>query len=307
MSPFFQDPALYRFVLENLPIGIYVLDREQRVRFWNRGAEQITGFLAQEVTGQICRETLPHCDPQGRVLAGEHCSVTTTFRDGRAVQNHVFTLHKQGHRLGVQIRTLPLVDDNGLTVGVAIAFEEAAASSALGRSESLLCGCLDPLTGVSSQRLTRAVLTESLIELEQSHGGWGLLRIHIQGLKELTARYGSDSLAAFLRTSAQTIRHSLSPEDFLGRWENDSFLAMLPTASPVKVAAIAELISEQINQSEISWWGDRFRVRATVDWIVAGRGDKLETLLGQMRPAHKSGNASAASAGGAPGSTSSRG
>jgi PAS domain S-box-containing protein/diguanylate cyclase (GGDEF)-like protein len=296
MSAFFEDPALYRSVLEKLPIGVYVLDREQRVRFWNRGAEQITGYLAHEVMGQICRETLPHCDPEGRVLAGDRCSVTTTLRDGRAEQNHVFTLHKEGHRLGVQIRTVPLLDDHGVTMGVAIAFEEAPAESLLETPGALLCGCLDPLTGVSSQRLTRAVFTESLAELEETHGGWGLLRIRILGLKELSARYGADSLAAFLRTSAQTIRHSLRPEDFLGRWGDDGFLAMLHTASPIKVAVIAELISQQIGQSEISWWGDRFRVRAAVDWTVAGPGDKLEALLGQMKRAPSENNEAAAAA-----------
>ena len=161
MSPFFEDPAIYRSVLENLPIGIYVLDKEQRVRFWNRGAEQITGYLAHEVLGQICCESLPHCDPQGRILVGDHCSVTTTFRDGRALQNHVFTLHKQGHRLGVQVRTLPLLND-GVIVGVAVAFEEGATSSIPESSGALMYGCLDPLTGIPSQRLTRAVLAESL-------------------------------------------------------------------------------------------------------------------------------------------------
>ena len=307
MSRFFEDPTIYRLVLEKLPIGIYVLDREQRVRFWNRGAEQITGYLAHEVMGKVCRESLPHCDPQGRVLAGEHCSVTTTFRDGRAVQNHVFTLHKQGHRLGVQIRTLPLVDDNGLTMGVAVAFEEAPAPSIPEMPGALMCGCLDPLTGVSSQRLTRAVLTESLAELEDTHGGWGLLRIRTLGLKELSARYGTDSIAAFLRTSAQTIRHSLRAEDFLGRWGDDEFLVMLHTASPINVAAIAELISQQISQSEISWWGDRFRVRAVVAWTIAGLGDTLETLLGRMRPAPIPEGSSATVVGGATGPAASRG
>lgn len=307
MSPFFQDPALYRSVLENLPIGIYVLDREQRVRFWNRGAEQITGYLAHEVMGQIYREPIPHCDPQGRVLSGDKCSVTTTFRDGRAVQSHVFTLHKQGHRLGVQIRTLPLLDDNGITMGVAVTFEEAASEALPESAGALLGGCLDPLTGVSSERLTRAVFTESLAELEDTHGGWGLLRIRILGLKEISGRYGADSLAVFLRTSAQTIRHSLRAEDFLGRWGDDGFLVMLHTASPIKVNAIAELISQQIRQSEISWWGDCFRVQAGVDWTVAGQGDELEKLLAQMKPAHTPDHAAAAGAGSATGASARRG
>jgi PAS domain S-box-containing protein/diguanylate cyclase (GGDEF)-like protein len=297
MSPFFQDPALYRSVLESLPMGIYVLDREQRVRFWNRGAEQITGFLAHEVTGQVCGQSLPHFDPEGRIMTGEDRSVTTTFREGHSLQNQVFTLHKHGHRMAVQIRTLPLLDDNGVVMGVAIAFEEAASESMAETYGALMCGCLDPLTGVSSGRLTKAVLTESLAELQETRGGLSLLRIRILGLKELTPRYGADSIAAFLRTSVQTIRHSLRAEDFLGSWGDGEFLAMLPTTSPVKVAAISELIAQQISQSEISWWGDRFRLRAEVDWTIAGAGDQLETLLSKMKPAHAAEIARAASAG----------
>jgi diguanylate cyclase (GGDEF)-like protein/PAS domain S-box-containing protein len=295
MSPFFEDPALYRSVLENLPIGIYVLDREQRVRFWNRGAEHITGYLAQEVTGQVCRESLPHCDPQGRVLAGDDCSISTTFREGRAVQNHVFILHKQGHRLGVQIQTLPLIDDKSQTVGVAITFEEGPAESVAQLAE-VMCGCFDTLTGVSSQRLTRAVLTESLAELASTHGSWGFLRVRVLGLKDIASRYGMDSTAAFLRTTAQTIRHSLRAEDFLGRWGSEEFLAMLQTPSPVRVSAMAEQISLQISQSEVAWWGDHFRVQARVDWTIASPGDTLESLFSRMRPAHAEQSAIASAA-----------
>jgi GGDEF domain-containing protein len=148
---------------------------------------------------------------------------------------------------------------------------------------------------------------ESLAELEDTHGGWGLLRIRVLGLREISGRYGADSLAAFLRTTAQTIRHSLRAEDFLGRWADDGFLAMLHTASPIRVAAIAELISQQISQSEISWWGDRFCIRAEVDWTVAGQGDKLEALLGQMRLTQNDPNAAVADAASARGPAASRG
>jgi len=305
MSPLFEDPALYRSVLENLPIGIYVLDREQRVRFWNRGAEKITGYLAHEVKGHICSESLPHCDPQGRVLAGDQCPITTTFSDGCAVQNHVFTLHKEGHRLGIQVRTFPFVDDSGLIVGVTVAFEEAPISSIPDLSGAPMHGCLDPVTGVPSQRLTRAMLSESLAELERTHGCFGLLHIRILGLKDLSARYGTDSIPAFLRTSAQTIRHNLGAKDFFGRWADDDFLAILHTSSPIKVAAMAELISRQISESEIAWWGDRFRVRAEITYVVAGSSDKPESLLNRMKQAHATANAT--SAGSATWSAASRG
>jgi hypothetical protein len=48
------------------------------------------------------------------------------------------------------------------------------------------------------------VLAESLIGLEDTHGGFGLLRVRISGLEEFSARYGADSIAPFLRTSVQS-------------------------------------------------------------------------------------------------------
>jgi len=42
-----QDPEIFRTVLESLPIGVYMVDRDLKVIFWNRGAERISGYLAR--------------------------------------------------------------------------------------------------------------------------------------------------------------------------------------------------------------------------------------------------------------------
>jgi len=46
------SPTHYRIVLESLPNGVYVVDTERRILFWNDGAEQITGYLRQDVIGR---------------------------------------------------------------------------------------------------------------------------------------------------------------------------------------------------------------------------------------------------------------
>ncbi|MGB9074819.1 MAG: PAS domain-containing protein [Terriglobales bacterium] len=286
MSDLLDDRARFRAVLEQLPVGVYFLDRERRVRFWNRGAEEITGYLAQEVMGKPCRDPLRHCDRQGRVLCPERCPVSATFHDRHPQQAFVFVLHKQGHRLGVQVRTLPLLDAHDYMAGVAVTFEEALADSrpeALGR---LMFGCLDPVTGIPSPRLTRAVLAESLAGLEQSHGGFGLLRIRVLGLDEFRSQHGPESVVPFLHTTAQTLRHSLDPENFLGRWGEDEFLAVLQSASPIRVAATAEKVWNLVSQSEVSWWGDRFLIEAVVAHAVARPGDTLESLFRDLRPSY---------------------
>jgi len=284
--PFFDDPVLFRSVLENLPVGVYVLDRERRVRFWNRGTEQITGYLAHEVVGQACRGPLQHCDAQGRVLCGDRCPVTATFHDGHPQQNYVFSLHKQGHRVGMQIHTLPIFESRDSVAGVTVVFEEAPASGGTESFGSLMYGCLDPITGVPSQRLTRAVLAESVVGLEETHGGFGLLLIRVLGLKEFSAKHGANSMVPFLRATAQTIRHRLGGEDFVGRWDEHEFLAVLHSPSPVTVAAMAETIERLLSQSEISWWGDRFLIDAVVAHTVARPGDQVEALIGKMNLDH---------------------
>src|SRR5579859_5241963 len=45
-SNLLENPKLFRHVVEDLPVGIYIVDRDLRIRFWNRGAEHLTGHLA---------------------------------------------------------------------------------------------------------------------------------------------------------------------------------------------------------------------------------------------------------------------
>jgi GGDEF domain-containing protein len=158
-------------------------------------------------------------------------------------------------------------------------------------------GCLDRTTGVPSRRLTRAVLNECMAGMEESHLGFGLLRIRVLGLEEFCAKHGPQSVAPFLHTAAQTLRHSLDAENFLGCWEENEFLAVLPSASPMMVATTAEILWNLLSHSEVLWWGDRFMVEAQVAYTVATAGSDLESLLREMKPSHSKGIAKAVAMG----------
>src|SRR5271165_6572586 len=287
MSRFADDPAVYRTLLENLPLGVYILDRERRFRFWNRGAEQITGYLAHEVVGQsFGAHVLVPCDPHGRAPTDARCPVTAALLDGHSEPVRTFYLHKQGRRLAVEVWAVPILDGEEPAMGAVVVFQEVSSASRQEKAAPLLLSCLDATTGVPSHRLTRAVLSEFMAVLKESHGGFGLLKIRVLGLEEFSAKHGPDSVAAFLRTTAQTLRHSLDPGSFLGCWGEDGFVAVLDTASPAHVAAIAESIRRVIGQSEICWWGDRFLVKAEVGYAMAHAGDSVAVLLKEMKLCH---------------------
>src|SRR5688572_1596322 len=54
----FTDPEIFREVLDHLPTAVYFVDPEEKIRYWNEGAERITGYLRQDVVGHFCRENI---------------------------------------------------------------------------------------------------------------------------------------------------------------------------------------------------------------------------------------------------------
>src|SRR5258708_19420146 len=45
-SNLLDNPKLFRHVVEDLPVGIYIVDRDRRIRFWNPGAQPLLRHLA---------------------------------------------------------------------------------------------------------------------------------------------------------------------------------------------------------------------------------------------------------------------
>jgi len=225
-SNFLDNPKLFRHLVENLPAGIYIVDQERRIRFWNHGAERLTGHLSHEVVGHVLEDAVRICDRRGNALRGESCPVTRTLSQRQLQQCNAFHLHKNGHRTAMRIRTQPILEYDETVVCAVVLFEEAFVQ----REEASgppMYGCLDANTGIPSRRLTQAVLNECMTGMEESHTGFGLLRIRLLGLQEFSAQHGPQSIAPFLRTAALTMRNSLDEENFLGCWEANEFLAVL--------------------------------------------------------------------------------
>jgi PAS domain S-box-containing protein len=288
-----DNPKLFRHLVEDLPMGIYIVDRERRICFWNHGAEHITGFLSHEVVGRVLDNVVQACDGEGNPLEGSQRPVTMTIQECEPQQATVFYLHKGGHRVAVKIRTRPILE-YGDTIGGASALFEEAFVEHDESSVAPMYGCLDATTGVPSRRLTRAVMYECMAGMEESHVGFGLLRIRLLGLAEFRAKHGPQSVVPFLRAAAHTLRHGLDAESFLGYWDENEFLVVLPSASPVKVAMTAETLWKLLSHSEVTWWGDHFLLATEVSYTVATPGDDLESLLRAMKPSRSSATATMA-------------
>ena len=107
-------------ILDSLGDAVYVTDVDRRILYWNKAAEQITGWRPQDMVGQSCFDNiLAHVDKDGHPLCGkEHCplhrSIVTGVSDTCPL---IFARRKDGQRVPLEVTVAPIRDASGLTIG----------------------------------------------------------------------------------------------------------------------------------------------------------------------------------------------
>ena len=87
-------------MLRMAPYGAYAMDMNQRITFWNRTAEVLTGHLTDQVLGRACFEVLQNCPAEGETpVCMEACPSISLARFGRiAPVMNVWMLCASGER-----------------------------------------------------------------------------------------------------------------------------------------------------------------------------------------------------------------
>lgn len=112
------DSDSYARIIESLHDGLYFVDTNRVITYWNKAAERISGFTAAEVVGRSCADKiLTHVDGEGRCLCTGLCPLAATIADGVDREAEVYMYHKDGHRVPVLVRVNLLKDPAGKVIG----------------------------------------------------------------------------------------------------------------------------------------------------------------------------------------------
>jgi diguanylate cyclase (GGDEF)-like protein/PAS domain S-box-containing protein len=280
--PELDDPEIYQTVLDNLQTGVYIVDRNRRIRFWNEGAEQITGYLRQDVVGRFLRDHLLTTGDAVKDLDSEPDDpINLVFRDGKPSIMDVSILHKDGYRVPIVLRTMPIRNSRGAVVGAAESFEKNRSASDWTRRQSGFAdfGCLDSVTGVAAQSFMETQLRENLITFAEHHIPFGILLIQIDHMDQFRASRGPGVVTTILRVIAQSVENCVRPTDLVGCWGANQFIAILLECKESEVALVGERVRRMVSRAEIEWWGDKFSVTSPVGGAGCRAGDNTESLL----------------------------
>jgi diguanylate cyclase (GGDEF)-like protein/PAS domain S-box-containing protein len=288
----------YKVLLDNISDGVYFTDRQRTVLYWNKTAERITGYSAEEVLGHHCHDNiLNHVNDQGVSLCLTKCPMAHTIEDGQARQAHVFLHHKLGHRIPVNVRTMPLFDENNAVIGAAEFFTDAVADPSQQRRilELERLALLDPLTQLPNRRYLEAEIDARFNEMERMGLTFGLLFMDIDQFKQFNDTYGHETGDKALQTVSRTIKAATRPFDMVGRWGGEEFLGVIRNVDIAKLSEIGHRLRLLVGNSWVDSKQEQLRVTISVGATLAKAGDTRESIVDRSdrlmyRSKQKSGN-----------------
>ena len=284
--PDLQDPEMFRTVLDSLQIGVSVADRSGKILFWNQGAERLTGHKRHEVVGRSCRDNiLTQCNDQGCAACGATCPISRTLHEGKPQEAKVQLRHKEGHPVHVLMRLAPLRDPHGSIIGITESFDEQKFASEWDRDLNTLAahGCMDETSGVPNREFTQFHLTENLASFARYQLPFGVITIQVEQWEHFRATYGRPAGDALLHVVAQTMKNAFRPTDFVGRWADDRFLAILVNCGEHGVEKTWERVRKMVTGVGLRWWSDELTVATAVGYATAQAEDTIDSLLSRAQ------------------------
>jgi diguanylate cyclase (GGDEF)-like protein/PAS domain S-box-containing protein len=277
------DPSVYKALLDHVNDGVYVVDLDRRILYWNEGAFHQTGHEAHEVVGRRCPEDgLCHVDTAGNRLCLDKCPLTASLNDGGSHEAEIFLRHKQGRRVPVTARVQPLRAADGSIVGAVQIFSDATAEHDRRREieEMARLAFLDQVTQLPNRRFVEMSLKTALSEYHIHKEPFGVLVIDLDRFKAINDSFGHATGDHALQEVAKTLKGTLRPTDILGRWGGDEFIAVAHHVSNEILTQLAVRCCAMVAQTSFpSNDGNPVSVSVSIGSTLALPGDTAEKLI----------------------------
>ena len=272
----------YEDLIENLHDAVYFVSKDRIITFWNKAAEELTGFKSSEVVGSRCSENiLNHVDAEGRNLCKTGCPLLESINHGSSQEAEVFLHHKAGHRVPVRIRVTPLRDSDGTIVGAAEMFIDNSQAHDLQRSlgEMKEIALMDGLTKISNRHHIQSELEMRFHERNRYGLDFGVLFMDLDDFKNINDTYGHDVGDKVLKMVSDTLTSTARPYDLFGRWGGEEFLGIIRNVDLELLVNIGERSRVLIEKSYISVEDEFLNVTVSIGATVPQPGDTMDSML----------------------------
>ncbi len=122
-----EAEAHFRQLLDSSGEGIYGVDGDGRITFFNPEASNLTGYSLKDALGRDAHDLLHHTRPDGTSYAVSDCPISQAFRTGQGIrlEEEVFW-KKDGSAFPVALTAFPMRELGGGVSGAVITFADTS-------------------------------------------------------------------------------------------------------------------------------------------------------------------------------------
>lgn len=279
-----DDGNFYKDIVDNLYDGVYFVDRDRVITYWNKGAERIAGYSASETVGRSCRDKLlNHVTANGMELCTKNCPLAAVMKDGNPREAEVFLHHKGGHRVPVLVRGIPIRNAAGNIVGAIETFSNNSNLIKARREvrKSRRAALTDALTGIGNRRFAEGRMRAALAEFSVVKNPTGLIFFDIDNFRTFNNTYGHNTGDAVLCMVASTLRNAVRTSDTIARWGGEEFVTILYEVqdSEKSLLAVGEKVRSLVERSRLDLADQSLCVTVSVGATFLQPGDTSESFL----------------------------
>lgn len=274
--------AFFNILLNQVQDGVYCLDKDRRIVFWGKGAEQATGFERAEVLGKQCPEDISLLvDHEGNAVAPEKCPIVASLKDGTIRSAELFFRHKDGYRLPVSLRVVPVFREDGEIMGAAGVFTDMSPKVTIPMNITDLerRGLLDVETGIPGRKYLDMHLAARLDEYQRYGLPFGLIYADVDNYAKILERYGRFDAVKVLRMISRTIHKNIRYFDMVGRWDVEEFFVILLNIDESRLDIVANKLRLLIADSYITVETGTLGATVSMGACLVQRYDSIEGLV----------------------------
>jgi diguanylate cyclase (GGDEF)-like protein/PAS domain S-box-containing protein len=227
-------------LLDAVGQSVIATDLEGKVIYWNRAAEEIYGWSAEEALGRILSDlTVPE------ELLDRVEEIRSELRVGRTSSAEMLLRRKYGSHVPVFGTASPLFDDRGNLEGMIGVSADLSERKTL-EAELERRASHDPLTNLPNRALFLDRLQQALSRIERHGGHLAMLFMDLDDFKIINDSLGHAAGDRLLVSVAERLSSHLREEDTVARLSGDEFAFVLKDSARDGAVRFAERIAQEL-------------------------------------------------------------
>jgi diguanylate cyclase (GGDEF)-like protein/PAS domain S-box-containing protein len=238
--------ALLSAVTQTAGEAIIMLDEKGTVAFWNPAAENLFGYLQEEILGKDLHRLVVLDEQSYRAYKNSFIHFQSTGEGNYIGKNvELKAKNKAGKILDVELTLTAVKRKEGLyMIGVVRDIGERKKAE----EQVYFLTITDPLTKIYNRRYFTQKLEKEIDRAKRSGSKFSLIMLDIDRFKRINDNFGHNAGDLVLKSMTEMIKNRIRKIDTLARWGGEEFVILLPDTPANKGAALAEDLRESLSR-----------------------------------------------------------